>query len=121
MRAERAGLVDDFSAASLGKLQQHTALKFEGWLNIALAGRYTFFLQANGGALLVDGKELIQQEPSDRRGVKKLEGAAELVAGWRRIELTYIHTGREAKFSFEMEGPNSTFLQQQPFENHSLR
>ncbi len=106
VKAERAGLVEDFAAASLGKLQHHSALKFEGWLNIARAGRYTFFLQANGGALLVDGKELIQQEPSDRRGVKLLEGAAELAGGWRKIELTYIHTGREAKFSFEMEGPN---------------
>ncbi|MEO6033754.1 MAG: hypothetical protein ABIQ35_00705, partial [Verrucomicrobiota bacterium] len=74
-------------------------------LNIAVAGRYTFFLQANGGALLVEGKELIQQEPSDRRGVKNLEGATELAAGWRKIQLTYFHTGPGPKFSFEMEGP----------------
>jgi mono/diheme cytochrome c family protein len=105
VKAERAGMVEDFAAASLGKLQHHSALKFEGWLNIARAGRYTFFLQANGGSLFVDGKELIQQEPSDRRGVKMLEGAAELAAGWRKIELTYFHTGHEPKFSFEMEGP----------------
>ncbi len=106
VRAERAGLADDFAATSLGKLQQHSALKFEGWLNIPLAGRYTFFLQANGGSLLVDGKELIQQEPSDRRGVKNLEGATELAAGWRKIQLTYFNTGPGPKFSFEMAGPN---------------
>ena len=106
VRAERAGLVNDFAAESLGKLQHHSALKFEGWLNIALAGRYTFFLQANGGSLLVDGKELIQQEPSDRRGVKKLEGAAELAAGWRKIQLVYFQTGYEPTFSLEMEGPD---------------
>ena len=45
------------------------------------------------------------QEPSDRRGVKQLEGIAELAAGWRRLQLTYFHTGQEPKFSCEMEGP----------------
>ncbi len=105
--AERAGLVNDFALESLGlgKIQQHTAIKYDGWVNIANAGRHTFFLKMNGGSLLVDGKQIIQQEPSDRRGVKELEGAAELAAGWRKIQLTYFHTGREAKFSCEMEGP----------------
>ena len=106
VKAERAGLVNNFAAESLGKLQQHSALKFEGWLNIAQAGRYNFLLQMNGGSLLVDGKQLIQQEPSDRRGVKRMEGTTELAAGWRKIQLVYFHTGYEAKFSFEMEGPN---------------
>jgi len=105
VKAERAGQVQDFAAQSLGKLQHHTALKFAGWLNVAPAGSYTFFLEMNGGSLRVDGKDIIAQEPSDRRGVKKLEGAAELAAGWRKIELTYFHTGREPKFSFEMAGP----------------
>ena len=105
--AERAGHVNDFALESLGlgKIQQHTAIKYDGWLNIADAGRHTFFLKMNGGSLLVDGKQIIQQEPSDRRGVKELQGAAELAAGWRKIQLTYFHTGREAKFSCEMEGP----------------
>ncbi len=105
--AERAGLVNDFALESLGmgKLQQHTAIKYDGWVNIANAGRHTFFLTMNGGSLLVDGKPIIQQEPSDRRGVKDMEGAAELAAGWHKLRLTYFHTGHEAKFSCEMEGP----------------
>ncbi len=105
VKAERAGHVNDFTLESLGKVQQHTAVQYEGWLNIAYAGRHKFFLQMNGGSLLVDGKEIVAQEPSDRRGVKKLEGSAELSAGWRKIAVIYFHTGREAKFSFEMEGP----------------
>ena len=108
VNAERAGHVKDFDLESLGKLQQHTAIQYEGWINIADPGRYTFFLKMNGGSLAVDGKQLIQQEPSDRRGVKQLEGAAELDAGWRKIQLTYFHTGREPKFSFEMQGPQFT-------------
>ena len=105
--AERAGQVNDFALESLGTgtIQQHTAIKYDGWVNIANAGRHTFFLRMNGGSLLVDGKQIIQQEPSDRRGVKELEGAAELAAGWRKIQLTYFHTGHEATFSCEMEGP----------------
>ena len=103
--AERAGHVKDFDLESLGKPQHHTAIKYDGWVNIANAGRYTFFLKMNGGSLLVDGKAIIEQEPSDRRGVKELSGAAELALGWHKLQLTYFHTGREPKFSCEMEGP----------------
>ncbi len=105
--AERAGQVNDFALESLGlgKIQQHTAIKYDGWVKIANAGRHTFFLKMNGGSLLVDGKQIIRQEPSDRRGVQELEGAAELAAGWRKLQLTYFHTGHEATFSCQMGGP----------------
>ncbi len=102
--ADRAGHVKDFALESLGKTQRHTAVRYDGWLNIANAGRYSFFLTMNGGSLLLDGKPIIEQEPSDRRGVKALQGAAELTAGKHAIQLVYIHTGRDAKFSCEMEG-----------------
>ncbi len=74
-------------------------------MNIAHAGRHTFFLTMNGGSLRVDGKPVIEQEPSDRRGVKQLQGSAEFAPGWHRLELTYFHTGREPRFAFEMAGP----------------
>jgi len=106
VQAERAGQVKDFTLKSLGNVQHHTAIRYEGWINIASQGRFTFFLQMNGGSLHVDGNQLIQQDPSDRRGAKQLEGTAELAAGWRKIQLTYFHTGREPKFSCEMAGPN---------------
>ncbi len=106
VKAERAGHVKDFDLAGLGDIQQHTAIQYEGWLNIANPGRHTFFLEMNGGSLQVDDAEIIRQEPSDRRGIKKLEGSVELAAGWRKIRLSYFHTGHEAKFSFEMEGPD---------------
>ena len=102
---ERAGHVADFNLESLGKPQQHTAIKYEGWLNLTNQGRYQFFLKFNGGSLTIDGKPIIQQEPSDRRGVKQLEGSAELAAGWRKLQLIYFHTGRQAQFSVEMTGP----------------
>ncbi len=106
VKAERAGQVKDYSLGSLGKIQHHTGIRYDGWLNIANPGKHTFFLKMNGGSLAIDGKNLIQQEPSDRRGVKDLDGAAELSAGWHRIQLTYIHTGHDPVFSCEMAGPN---------------
>ena len=102
---ERADYVQDFALENLGKVHHHAAIRFEGWLRIALAGRYRFYARMNGGSLLLDGEKIIEQEPKDRRGVLKLEGAAELGAGWRKIEFTYFHTGQEPSLSLEMEGP----------------
>ena len=105
VKAERAGQVKDFALGSLGNIPHQTAIEYEGWLHITHPGRYTFFLHMNGGTLQVDGKRVILQEPSNRRGPKKMEGTTGLAAGWRKIELKYFHTGREPKSSFEMEGP----------------
>ncbi len=105
VQAERAGHVNDFSLANFGKLRHHTAIRYEGWLNIANAGRHTFHLTMNGGSLRLDDKQILHEEPKDRRGVKTLQGSAELAAGWRKIELVYFHTGREPSLSFQMEGP----------------
>ena len=105
VKPERAGLVADFAPNSLGRVEHHTAIVYEGWINLSRAGRYSFFLNVNGGSLFVDGQKIIEQEPSDRRGIKQLEGSAELAAGWRRIQLTYFQTGYEPSFSFEMAGP----------------
>ncbi len=104
--AERAGLVKDFALESVGQIHHHTGIKYEGWIQIPRSGRYLFFLKMNGGSLLVDGKQLLQQEPSDRRGVKQLEASTELSEGWVRIQLTYFHTGHDPTFSLEMAGPN---------------
>ena len=37
VKAERAGHVKDFDLESLGKPQQHSAIKYEGWVNLANA------------------------------------------------------------------------------------
>ena len=105
VQAERAGQVVDFALDHFGKVPQHTAIRYEGWLNIARAGSYTFYLEWNGGSLKLDGAEVVQLDPTDRRGVKKVRGTGTLAAGWRKLELVYFHTGRDAKFSCEMEGP----------------
>ncbi len=107
VQEEKAGQVDDFSLERLGngKVPQHTAIRYEGFLRIESAGDYTFHLEMNGGSLRLNGKEVVGEAPSDRRGTKKFHATAMLASGWNPIELTYFHTGREAKLNFEMEGP----------------
>jgi mono/diheme cytochrome c family protein len=117
VKAERAGYVKDFALASLGNIGHHTAIQYDGWMNIANPGRHRFYLTMNGGSLLIDGKQIIRQDPRDRRGVMQLEGAADLAAGWRMIRLTYFHTGHAPKFAFEMEGPK---LARQPVPSSML-
>ena len=105
VQKEKAGQVDDFSLERFGKVQHHTAIQYAGFLRIETAGDYAFHLELNGGSLLLNGKEVISEAPSDRRRTKKFKGTATLAAGWNRIELTYFHTGREPRFNFEIEGP----------------
>lgn len=110
VHAERAGLVKDFSLESLGGVQHHTAVEYTGWLNIATSGNYRFIFEANGGSLTMDGNKLLDQEPSDRRGIKAMEAAIHLTTGWHQIQLTYFHTGYDPSLNFQMEGPD--FLRQ---------
>lgn len=108
VQKEKAGQVDDFSLELFGKVPHHTAIRYEGFLRMETAGAYTCYLEMNGGSLLVNGKEVIDESPSDRRGPKKLTGTTNLLSGWNQIELTYFHTGRKPVFSFEMEGRGFT-------------
>ncbi len=103
--AERGGQVADFALSSLGKVEQHTAIRYEGWLNVKAKGTHKFFLKMNGGSLMVDGKMLVQEAPSDRRDVKDFTATLELEAGPHAIELIYFHTGRKPELTFEMEAP----------------
>jgi mono/diheme cytochrome c family protein len=103
--AERAGHVKDFDPAHFGKLPQHTALVYEGWLTVEIAGTYRFFLTLNGGSLEISGRTVAKEAPSDRRGVKSLEAVVEIEAEPQPLRFTYFHTGREAKLKLEVEGP----------------
>jgi len=105
VKPERGGQVADFALESLGRVQQHTAVQYEGWLKVSQAGTHQFFLTINGGTLKVDGKVLLEEAPSDRRGVKSFEASVELEAGSHEIELVYFHTGRKAELKFEMKAP----------------
>ncbi len=108
VQKERAGHVEDFSLDRFEKLPHQTALRYEGYLKVDKPGDYTFFLEWNGGNLSLNGDEIVELEPSNRRGPQKKNGTATLTSGWNQIELTYFHTGREPRFSLAMEGPGFT-------------
>ena len=104
---DRAGLIDDFSLERFGAKQvpHNSAIRYDGFLKIERAGDYAFHVEMNGGTLRLNGAEVIAELPSNRRGIKSLQGKAKLPEGWNRIEMTYFHTGREPHLRFEMEGP----------------
>ncbi len=103
VKAESGGQVADLGLNEFGKVQQHTAIVLKGWLHVKEKGTHSFKLTMNGGKLVVDGRTLIEEAPSDRRGVKKFDATAELDAGAHAIQFIYYHTGREAKLAFEMQ------------------
>lgn len=103
---DRAGHVDDFQLTSIKDMGHNTALRYTGFLRIETAGTYTFNLEMNGGTLRLNDQETITLEPSNRRGVKKIQGAAMLKAGWNAIAFDYYHTGREPRLSLEVDGPD---------------
>jgi len=102
---ERAGQTEDFALAHLGRIHQHMAVRFEGWLELPTAGEYTFHLKANGATLLVDSRLVATLAPKDRRGVQDFDGKATLRAGKHHLRLDYYHTGREASLAVELSGP----------------
>ncbi|MGY8767181.1 MAG: c-type cytochrome [Pirellulales bacterium] len=107
---ERSGQVQDFALDNIPQLQGNSALIYEGYLNVASQGEYSFYLEVNGGELWINDQQVMNLVPSSRRGVKKIEGKISLQPGWNAIKVVYIHAGKEPGLEFEMEGPN--FLRQ---------
>ena len=107
---EKGGLAKDFSLSEFrdrnGKVAQHTAIQLEGYIEIERPGEYHAYLEMNGGTLSFNGSKIIDERPSDRRGMKKFTAKTTLQKGWNSIELLYFHTGRNADLKFEIEGPN---------------
>jgi mono/diheme cytochrome c family protein len=105
VRPERGGHVVDFALTSLGRVDQHSAVRYEGWVKVEIAGTYRFFVTMNGGSLEIGGKTVVKEDPSDQRGVKSFEGTVELGPEPLPIQFTYFHTGRKAELKLEVEGP----------------
>ena len=101
---ERAGHVRDFDLSSLKQVPGNSAVIYEGFVKIDVAGEYEFFLELNGGELWINDKEIVDLPPSGRRGVKKIQVKEVLATGWNKIKLVYIHAGKEPKLGFEMDG-----------------
>lgn len=122
VRKEKGGHVSDLSLESFAKgvIHHHTIVRYTGFLKTEVAGDYVFDIEMNGGNLELNGEEVINLKPSNRRGVKIAQGNAALVEGLNRIAFTYFHTGREPRLRFEMNGPGLARKQQIPAENFAV-
>lgn len=113
---ESGGQVADFGLERFPRIQQHSAIAFDGWFQVRAKGTHTFQITMNGGKLVVDGETLIEEPPSDRRGVKNFAAKVDLGVGAHSIQLLYYHTGREAKLAFEAQPPAKFTAERGPVE-----
>lgn len=102
---ERGGMVRNVELSSLGQVHHNSAIRYEGFIRADSPGEFRFMVEMNGGVLRVNGRDVINQTPSNRRGVKKLEGKANILKEWSPFSFDYFHTGRDPKLTFEIEGP----------------
>ncbi len=105
VQKEKGGHVDDFTLEKIGRIHHQTAVEYRGFLKLKNSGKYTFYLEFNGGSLEFNGKQVASQDPSNRRGIKKMQAQVSLNEGWNPMVLTYFHTGRDPRLLIEMQGP----------------
>jgi len=89
----------------LAKRADNFAFVFEGYLNIAKAGDYTFHLDSDDGSRLeIDGKQVVINDgihPKNRRS-----GKVRLEPGMHELRVEYFEGGGDAEFDVMMDGPN---------------
>lgn len=79
-------------------------LRFEGWVHIASAGRYAFYLGSDDGSrLTINGSEVISVDGLHPYQQKK--GERELEAGVFSLEVEFFQQGGGAELTVEYEGP----------------
>lgn len=89
----------------LAKRSDNFAFVFEGYLNIAQKGEYTFHLDSDDGSRLeIDGKQVVINDgihPKSRRS-----GKIRLEPGMHELRVDYFEGGGEEEFDVTMDGPN---------------
>jgi len=79
--------------------------RFEGYINVPVDGLYTFYLEANDGAILyIDGKELINNDGGHQS--QNLGGKTGLKKGFHPIRVDYFQMGRAKKLLVQWEHKN---------------
>lgn len=92
------------------------ALRFRGWLQVPVAGEYTFSLTSDdGSALQIGGLGLIDND--GLHGPVTRRGTVPLTAGWHPLVVSYFQAGGGAELQVEWEGPG---LPRQPLPPGAL-
>jgi len=88
----------------LAKRSDNFAFVFEGYLNIAQKGEYTFHLESDDGSRLeIDGRQVVIHDgvhPKSRRS-----GKVRLEPGMHELRVEYFEGGGFAEFDLTMDGP----------------
>ena len=91
----------------LDKNNASFALKFDGFIQIDSAGKYSFYTQSDDGSkLYVDGKEVVDNDGN--HGVKEKSGSIELTKGKHPISVEYYNNGGGFWLDAFYKGPGIT-------------
>jgi hypothetical protein len=75
-----------------------------GYLKVPETGVYTFYLEANDGAILyLNGKEIIDNDGGHR--AQRLDSKIGLKKGWHKINVDYFQQGLAKSLFVIWEGP----------------
>ncbi len=78
--------------------------QLEGYLKVLKTGVYTFYLEANDGAILyLNGKEIIDNDGGHR--AQRLDSKIGLKKGWHKINVDYFQQGLAKSLFVIWEGP----------------
>lgn len=78
--------------------------QLDGYLKVPKTGVYTFYLEANDGAILyLDGKEIIDNDGGHR--AQRLDSKIGLKKGWHKINVDYFQQGLAKSLFVIWEGP----------------
>lgn len=84
-------------------------LVFEGYINIAKTGGFTFFTTSDDGSILeIDGAEIVNNDGN--HGFEEKEGKCFLEKGYHKIKLRYFDSGggNNLRFSYQPIGQSKT-------------
>lgn len=80
----------------------------EGYIMVPETGVYTFYLEANDGAILfINGKEIIDNDGGHR--AQRLDSKIGLKKGWHPIKVDYFQQGLAKSLILTWEGPGVAF------------
>ena len=100
-----SGPVTGFNVAALAGRNSNFAVRCDGHLHVALAGRYRFHLKSDDGSrLFVDGKGLIDNDGV--HGDVERDGEVDLSAGVHSIRLEYFQDGGNRVLELDVTLPS---------------
>lgn len=104
LKAKDAGEAMSFSL-DVSPRRDNFGIVFEGYLNIAKKGNYTFHLESDDGSrLLIDGKEVVINDGIHPRS--KRSGKINLEPGMHKLQVEYFEAGGEEVFEVTFDGPD---------------